>query len=35
MHPKEWGAAKMADWQVIPGGVTAPKGYKAGGLRQG
>jgi len=25
----------MADWQVIPGGVTAPKGYKAGGIAAG
>lgn len=25
----------MADWQVIPGGVTAPKGYKAGGITAG
>lgn len=25
----------MADWQVIPGGVTAPKGYRAGGIAAG
>jgi glutamate N-acetyltransferase / amino-acid N-acetyltransferase len=25
----------MADWQVIPGGVTAPKGFKAGGIAAG
>jgi glutamate N-acetyltransferase / amino-acid N-acetyltransferase len=25
----------MADWQVIPGGVTAPKGFKAGGITAG
>jgi len=25
----------MADWQVIPGGVTAPKGYKAAGIAAG
>ncbi|TAD80105.1 MAG: bifunctional ornithine acetyltransferase/N-acetylglutamate synthase [Oscillatoriales cyanobacterium] len=25
----------MADWQVIPGGVTAPKGYQAAGITAG
>jgi glutamate N-acetyltransferase/amino-acid N-acetyltransferase len=25
----------MAEWQVIPGGVTAPKGYRAGGIVAG
>jgi glutamate N-acetyltransferase / amino-acid N-acetyltransferase len=25
----------MADWQVIPGGVTAPKGYRAAGIAAG
>lgn len=25
----------MAEWQVIPGGVTAPKGYRAGGIAAG
>lgn len=25
----------MADWQEIPGGVTAPKGYRAGGVAAG
>jgi glutamate N-acetyltransferase / amino-acid N-acetyltransferase len=25
----------MADWQVIPGGITAPKGYRAAGIRAG
>lgn len=25
----------MADWQVIPGGVTAPKGFRAGGIAAG
>ncbi len=25
----------MADWQVIPGGVTAPKGFKAAGIAAG
>ncbi len=25
----------MTDWQEIPGGVTAPKGYKAGGIAAG
>lgn len=25
----------MANWQVIPGGVTAPKGYKAAGMAAG
>jgi glutamate N-acetyltransferase / amino-acid N-acetyltransferase len=25
----------MAPWQVIPGGVTAPKGYRASGIRAG
>jgi glutamate N-acetyltransferase / amino-acid N-acetyltransferase len=25
----------MADWQEISGGVTAPKGFKAGGIKAG
>ncbi|MCU0565208.1 MAG: bifunctional ornithine acetyltransferase/N-acetylglutamate synthase [Oculatellaceae cyanobacterium Prado106] len=25
----------MADWQIIPGGVTAPKGYRAAGIAAG
>ncbi len=25
----------MADWQEIPGGVTAPKGYRAAGIAAG
>ncbi len=25
----------MADWQVVPGGVTAPKGYQAAGITAG
>lgn len=25
----------MADWQVVPGGVTAPKGYRAAGITAG
>jgi glutamate N-acetyltransferase / amino-acid N-acetyltransferase len=25
----------MADWQTVPGGVTAPKGYRAAGIRAG
>jgi glutamate N-acetyltransferase / amino-acid N-acetyltransferase len=32
---QQCGESSMADWQEIPGGVTAPKGFKAAGIAAG
>jgi glutamate N-acetyltransferase / amino-acid N-acetyltransferase len=30
-----WGDIKMAEWREITGGITAPRGYKAAGIKAG
>jgi glutamate N-acetyltransferase / amino-acid N-acetyltransferase len=35
LEKRHWSKRIMADWQVIPGGITAPKGFKAAGIAAG
>jgi glutamate N-acetyltransferase / amino-acid N-acetyltransferase len=34
-NPAQYQGVFMADWQMIPGGITAPKGYRASGIKAG